>query len=283
MDILIGLLMKALTIIGLTTGLRFVGQRAGSRWGGLVLGLPASTAAGLLFIACDQGAAVAGETAEGGLLGLAAAICLALAYAAALARGWSLPAALAGSVAAYLAAALLVSPLRQVPLVAKVAGMAAFVLLAARLARRLPVSAGAAALVVPSRLRSFAVRTAVPVVCLLGVLSVSAAVGPFWAGLLVTFPSTSVAVLMVTQLEAGPGKAVETAAAFPLGNLAMIGFVVVFRYVCPACGVAAAMAAGYGVALAALIVVQLARLASRRAGPAPGLLDGFRFAVPAAA
>jgi hypothetical protein len=265
MDVLTGIFLKVLTIVGLTHGLRLVGQCVGPRWGGLVLGLPASTALALLFMGWEQGDAFAGEAAEGGLLGLAAAVSLALAYAAALSWGRGLAVAGTVGVVTYLAVAAALSPLRPLPFAWKVAGLVAFVLVGDRLVRFLPRVRGAGFSAV-SRAGSLGVRTAVPVVCLLAVLSVCGSVGSFWAGLLGTFPCTSLAVLVVTQLEAGPGKAAETASVFPIGNLSMIGFVAVFRCVCPAYGLAVAMSAAYAAAFAALAVVECGRRVATRTG-----------------
>ena len=99
-------------------------------------------------------------------------------------------------------------------------------------------------------------RTATPVVyvILLGIFERLA--GPSWAGLLSTFPSLSLVVLVVTYLEAGPGESSRVAQVLPCGNLSTLAFLAVFRLVCEEAGVGWATAAGYGAALAALVVIQ---------------------------
>jgi hypothetical protein len=107
-----------------------------------------------------------------------------------------------------------------------------------------------------SGFRTIVLRTATPViyVILLGIFERLA--GTSWAGLLSTFPSVSLVVLVVTYLEAGPGESSRVAQVLPCGNLSTLAFLAVFRLVCEGGGVGWATAAGYGAALAALFVIQ---------------------------
>ena len=96
-------------------------------------------------------------------------------------------------------------------------------------------------------------RTATPVVyvIMLGIFEQLA--GPSWAGLVSTFPSLSLVVLMVTYLEAGPGESSRMAQVLPCGNSSTLAFLAVFRLVCAEAGVGWATVAGYGAAVAALL------------------------------
>ncbi len=107
-----------------------------------------------------------------------------------------------------------------------------------------------------SRVRTMVLRTATPViyVILLGMFERLA--GPSWAGLMSTFPSLSLVVLVVTYLEAGPGESSRVAQVLPCGNSSTLAFLAVFRLVSSQAGVGWATAGGYGAALAALLVVQ---------------------------
>ena len=82
--------------------------------------------------------------------------------------------------------------------------------------------------------------------------------GPSWAGLVSTFPSLSLVVLIVTYLESGPAEASRIAQVLPSGNTSTLAFLAVFRLVCSEAGVAWGTVAGYGAALGVLIAIQWA-------------------------
>jgi hypothetical protein len=117
------------------------------------------------------------------------------------------------------------------------------------------------------RLRELALGTAVPATLVVAVRMVGAVGGVDWAGLFTTFPAMSLAVLVVTHLEAGPAAACRMAKAMPLGNLITIGFLAAFRLVGPRFGLGWGTACGYAVALATLLA--LAGLVRSVATPAP--------------
>jgi hypothetical protein len=248
--------VKILTIVVMTHGLRGLGKLAGPRWGGLILGLPCSTAIVLFFFGYERGTGYAVRAAESGILGLVAAVTLSLAYSLAIGLRWRLPRALLLAVAAYLAVAGGFSYLAAGGVAGRIGVATLGVLVAAWLARRIQAAGDMGGTIAPSRSRALALRTVVPVVCLMTVLGLKDAVGETWAGLLSTFPSTFLAVLVVTHLEAGPAVASQTARAFPLGNLSMIVFIAAFRLACPLVGLGWATAGGYGAALATLLIVE---------------------------
>ena len=80
--------------------------------------------------------------------------------------------------------------------------------------------------------------------------------GPSWAGLLSTFPSLSLVVLVVTYLEAGPAESSRVAQVLPCGNSSTLAFLAVFRLVGGEAGVGWADLPGYIAAVSALVVIQ---------------------------
>ena len=175
--------------------------------------------------------------ADASLLGLIAAVSLPLAYAQAVRRGWGLPAALAGAIAAYvaIASAAGLPPSRRIR-PARLGVSFGSILVASYLASRIggPADAG------PQRRRrdagSALVRTVIPVVYVAIVGIVTSSAGPRWAGLVSTFPSMSAVVVAVTHLEAGAVEASRIARALPPANLSTAAFLAAFRFGCPVLG-----------------------------------------------
>ena len=92
-------------------------------------------------------------------------------------------------------------------------------------------------------------RTATPVIYLIVLAIAQYLAGPSWAGLVSTFPSLSLVVLIVTYLESGPAEASRIAQVLPSGNASTLAFLAVFRLVCSEAGVAWGTVAGYGAAM----------------------------------
>ena len=113
-------------------------------------------------------------------------------------------------------------------------------------------------------------RTAIPVACLTMTLVLVQNAEATWAGLLGTFPSTMLAVLVVTQVEAGPGAAVELLRTYPIGNCGRLAFLAAFALLTPALGPVAGYVVGY--LAAGCVLAGLARTARSvtRAEPALG-------------
>jgi hypothetical protein len=251
-----GLLVKCAALIVMIHGFRLLGRLAGPRWSGLALGLPSTTAIVLILCGCERGNAAATEMAESSLLGLAAAVALPLAYAQAVRLGWRLPVALAAAVAGYLVVASTLGCLPVGGAVPRV-GIAFFAILSASYwACRLPIPEGKNAGSSLSSFQTMALRTAIPVIYVVVLGIVQRVAGPGWAGLVGTFPSMSLVVLVVTHLEAGPGEASRIAKVLPAGNSSTLAFLVAFHLASTKIGVAGGTIAGYVAAVAALLIIE---------------------------
>jgi len=239
-------------------GFRILGRLAGPRWSGLALGLPSTTAIVLIFCGCEQGSGAATEMAESSLLGLVAAVTLPLAYAQAVRRGWPLPAAVTAAVAAYAWVASCLGYLPPLGAMARLGIAAAALLSAAYWARRIPVPIPAKNrdLVPLSTWRTMVLRTAVPTLYVLFLTEVEQLAGTGWAGLMSTFPSMSLVVLVVTHLEAGPAQSSRIALVLPAANTSTAAFLAAFRFTCPEIGLSWGMVAGYAAAVFTLLVVE---------------------------
>ena len=189
--------------------------------------------------------------AESSLLGLVAAVSLPLVFTGAVRLAWPLWGAIGASVGGYLVVAATLGFLPAIGAMPKVMVAATALAGAAIWVGRIhwPQTCAEGGRVALSGIRTVVLRTATPVVyvILLGIFERLA--GPSWAGLMSTFPSLSLVVLVVTYLEAGPGESSRVAQVLPCGNLSTLAFLAVFRLVCEGAGVGWATAAGYGAAL----------------------------------
>ena len=196
--------------------------------------------------------------AESSLLGLVAAVSLPLVFTGAVRLSWPLWGAIGASVGGYALVAATLGCLPPIGALPKVMVAAVALAGATSWVGRIhgPQTCGEDGRAPLSGFRTMVLRTATPIVyvILLGIFERLA--GPSWAGLLSTFPSLSLVVLVVTYLEAGPGESSRVAQVLPCGNLSTLAFLAVFRLVCVEAGVGWATAAGYGAALAALLVIQ---------------------------
>jgi hypothetical protein len=256
-----------------TCGLRALGRWAGPRWSGLLLGLPSTTALVLLGCALERGPEDAAGTAEACLAGLAASATLPLAYARAVSAGWPLFAAVVAAVAGYAAVVAGLWWLPEVGAAGCLAGAAAGVAVACRLAEKPWPFEGSATTAEagtrlgpgrrpPSRGWVLATRAGVPAVCVLVVRALRAVAGSGWAGRFLTFPGGSLTLLVATHVEAGPDAARRLAATMPTGCLGTLAFLAVFRFGGPRLGLGWTAAAGYAAALSALLAAEA--LAGRR-------------------
>ena len=271
------LLIRFAILVGMTHGFRALGRLAGPRWGGLVLGLPCSTAMLLIGYGLERGTEHAVGTAEASLLGLVAAVAMPLVYAQAVGSGWRLPGAVSAAVVAYLVVAAGVSRAVDGGAVTCLALSTMAVLTACHVAGRIRVARERRRRHAPSRLWVLGCRMLVPMAYLGFVITVQDSAGNLLAGLLSTFPGMSLTVLVVTHLEAGPVVASRLARALPPGNLSMISFLAVFRFGCPQLGLAWGMVFGYAAALVTLVVVEriFRRPVSTPSEPAQATCRGF--------
>jgi hypothetical protein len=253
-----GLIAKCAVLIVLIHIFRAIGRCAGPRFSGLALGLPSTTAVVLIFCGCEHGSGAATAMAESSLLGLVAAVSLPLAFSRSVRQGWPLWRVVAASVGGYMLVAATLACLPAIGALAKVFVAAAALFGAARWVGRSqrPETPDRCVRVQLSRFQTMFLRTATPVlyVVLLGMFERLA--GPGWAGLFSTFPSLSLMVLVVTYLEAGPAESSRVAQVLPCGNSSTLAFLAMFRLVCFDAGVGWATLAGYGAAVAALLVIQ---------------------------
>jgi hypothetical protein len=247
---------------------RALGQLAGPRLSGLALGLPSTTAFVLIFCGCEQGSTAAAQMADSGLLGLVAAVSLPLAFMGSVRLRWRLWGAITASVGGYVAVAAGLGCLPATGVLPK-ASLAAAALLGAAMwvrGRERPIEGKACGVVRISRLRTFLLRTGTPVIYLIVLAIAQELSGPSWAGLVSTFPSLSLVVLIVTYLESGPGEASRIAQVLPSGNTSTLTFLAVFRCVCSEAGVAWATLSGYIAAVGVLIAIERASHAPSFAG-----------------
>ena len=99
-------------------------------------------------------------------------------------------------------------------------------------------------------------RTAIPTLYVLFLASVEHLAGTGWAGLMSTFPSMSLVVLLVTYLEAGPAQSSRIALVLPAGNTSTAAFLAAFRFACPQVGLSWGTVVGYAAALFTLLVIE---------------------------
>jgi hypothetical protein len=260
-----GLIVKCAVLVALIHGFRALGQLAGPRSSGLALGLPSTTVVVLIFCGCEQGSLAATQMADSGLLGLVAAVSLPLAFIGSVRLGWTLWGAIAASVGGYVAVAAGFGCLPATGVMPKVS-LAAAALLGAGMwvrGREWPLEGTDGSTIRLSRARKVLLRTLTPMTYLIALATAQQLAGPSWAGLMSTFPSLSLVVLIVTHLESGPAEASRIAVVLPSGNTSTLAFLAVFRLVCADAGVAWGTVAGYGAAIAALLVIQWASEAPR--------------------
>ncbi len=254
-----GPILQIAVLVGMTHVFRALANALGPRHSGLLMGLPTTTALVLVSCGAERGVDEAAIASEACLTGLVAASTLPLAYARAIGAGWNVPRSALAGVLGYLVVAL---GLWWVPSL----GASGCVTVAAlglaglcRLARRLrlknkPDSTIAGRPV--ARVALMLGRTAIPVFYVLLIRTLRQLAGPVGAGRFVTFPGGSLAVLITTHLESGPGTAARMASAMPLGGLGMLAFLTVFRFACPAFGLGWGTAAGYASSIAVIFLIQ---------------------------
>jgi hypothetical protein len=247
-------------MIVVTHTIRHLSGLLGERWGGLLIGLPISTALTLLYCLWEHGSDYAARAAESGLLGLGATVAFAVATARCLSRSRLLLLSVAAGAATYLLAALLARAVGEAQPAVRLLLALGLIVAGHRIVRGL---CGRAAGCVPSRPLGqgwkLLLRTAVPVACLTAILLLARNVEASWAGLFGTFPCTILAVLLVTNLEAGTGASVELLRAYPLGNISTLAFLAAFALVTPTLGPVAGFGVGY--LAAGCVLVGLSRSA----------------------
>jgi hypothetical protein len=97
----IPLLVTLGAMIGMTHTIRHLSGWLGERWGGLLVGLPISTALTLLYCLWERGPQYAATAAQAGVLGLGATVAFAVATARCLSHSRRLALAIASGTATW--------------------------------------------------------------------------------------------------------------------------------------------------------------------------------------
>ena len=256
-----GSLLQMVMLVGTTHLVRALGRWVGPRRGGLLMGVPSTTAMALLGFGINDGMAGATAAAELCLAGLVAASALPLAYAWAASAGWPWPRATAAAVAAY---AVIASALWWLPATGAggcvgvaMVGVACACQLARRLVPDVEEDEQAARTASHQGVgrASRACRIAMPVAYVSVLQTLRALAGPSVSGRFITFPGASLAVLVTSHLESGPAHTCRLASGMPFGGLGMLAFLTAFRVGGPRLGLAGGLAVGYVAALAVLAVL----------------------------
>jgi hypothetical protein len=233
-------------MIVVTHTIRQLSDWLGERWGGLLIGLPMSTALTLLYCLWERGPQYAATAAQAGMLGLGATVAFAVAAARCLSRSRRLLAAVAAGTATYVVAALLVRGvgawLTPLSMLLSLGLIAAGHRTVRDLGSRSSENVARRQL---SPVGKMLLRTAMPVACLTAIFVLVQHADAAWAGLFSTFPCTMLAVLLVTQVEAGPGAAVELLRTYPIGKCSTLAFLGSFALLTPTFGPLAGYAVGY--------------------------------------
>jgi hypothetical protein len=212
----------------------------------------------LVLCGCELGNGAATEMAESSLLGLVAAVALPLAYLQAVRLGLRLPTALAAAVGGYFLVASDLGCLPHFgPFPRVCIGAAAIVAAscwAGRVCIRIRGDGGGHGPFSPWW--TTVLRTAVPALYVLALAAAERVAGPGWAGLVSTFPSMSLVVLVVTHLESGPAEATRIARVLPTGNTSTLAFLAAFRFICPAIGLSGGTISGYAAAFFVLLAIE---------------------------
>ncbi|GAC1467205.1 MAG: hypothetical protein NVSMB9_08580 [Isosphaeraceae bacterium] len=242
-------------LIVITHGVRSLARRLGLRWSGLLMGIPSTTAFVLIGCGLERGLEEAILASEACLAGLVAASALPLMYALAARVGWNSPLSATAAVTGYGVIATSLWWLPGVGAVGCVTAATAGVYVACHLAKRVREAATPARAELPLLNRgswALACRTAVPTFYAVTIAGIRALTGTSCAGRFITFPGTSLTVLVTTHLESGPGTACQLALAMPAGGLGMLAFLTAFRFGCPPFGLALGTLIGFAAAFAAL-------------------------------
>jgi len=257
-------------MIVVTHTIRHLSGWLGERWGGLLIGLPISTALTLLYCLWERGPQYAATAAEAGLLGLGATVAFAVAAARCLSRFRRLALAVTGGTVTYVVAALLVRGVGAWFAPLSLLLSLGLIVAGHRSVRGLGSQGdGCVALRRVSPGWKMLLRTAIPVACLTATLVLVQNAEATWAGLFGTFPCTMLAVLVVTEVEAGPGPAVELLRTYPIGKCGTLAFLGCFALLTPALGPVAGYALGY--LAAGCVLAGIARSARSVPQTEPGL------------
>ena len=242
------LVLKLVLTPVLIAGASLAGRRWGQSVGGWLVGLPLTSGPVAFFLAIEHGAGFAAAVAVGSLAGAIAEAAFCLAYGWLTARGWV--AALAAASVVFAIVALGLQRLAWPP---PILAASVFVILVIALAL-LPRRASRAAPPSPPRW-DLPARMLITTVLVVGLTALAPTLGPRLSGLLATFPVYA-AILTVFAHRAGPAPAVQVLRGLLLGLFSFGAFFLVLGGSIERLGIAA----GFGVATAAALAVQMGSL-----------------------
>lgn len=196
------------------------------RWGhavaGLVFGLPLTSSLATAFLAAEQGAAFARDTAAGMQAGIAVLGVFLLAFGHAAARRAPWPLALAVALAVYAPAALLLGWLDLGFAVATAVAIGALALAVVAMPRNLGPAAPR-----PHGRWELPLRVAVGTTLVVGITAAAAQLGPTATGLLLLVPAVTSTVSCFVLARAGPAAVVRLLRGVAWGAFSFVAFFVV--------------------------------------------------------
>ncbi len=252
------LLLKLILTPSLLGAATLAARRWGPSVGGWLVGLPLTSGPLLFFLALDHGRAFAAATSTGSIAGAAAEAGFCLAYAAVGRRASWLPALVAGSLG-YVAASVAIQPALMLPLAGELMVVGLVLGLSLRLipASRLPHGgAEPPAWDLPARM---IVGTAIVIV----LAAAAPALGPHATGIIAAFPVYAAVLAGFTHHLEGPDQAMDVLRGLLVGLFAFSGFFAVIDLALLPFGIAAA----FGAAVAAALLIQGATFSARWVGP----------------
>jgi len=242
------LVLKLVLTPMLIAGASLAGRRWGQSVGGWLVGLPLTSGPVAFFLAIEHGAGFAAAVAVGSLAGAIAEAAFCLAYGWLTARGWV--AALAAASVVFAIVALGLQRLAWSP---PILAASVFVILVIALGL-LPRRASGAAPPSPPRW-DLPARMLITTALVVGLTALAPTLGPRLSGLLATFPVYA-AILTAFAHRAGPAPAVQVLRGLLLGLFSFGAFFLVLGGSIERLGIAA----GFGVATAAALAVQMGSL-----------------------
>ncbi len=242
------LVLKLVLTPVLIAAASLAGRRWGQGVGGWLVGLPLTSGPVAFFLALDQGVGFAAAVAAGSLAGAIAEAVFCLAYGWSAARGWVV--ALAAASIAFALVGLGLQRLDWPPLALAVAVFATLGLALWCLPKRASVTA-----IPPPPRWDLPARMVITTMLVVGLTALAPTLGPRLSGLLATFPVYA-AILTVFAHRAGPAPAVQVLRGLLLGLFSFGAFFLVLGGSIERLGIAA----GFGAATAAALVVQMGSL-----------------------
>ncbi len=244
------LLFKIAVTPLLILGATLLQRRFGGAIGGLLTGLPVTSAPLSVFLALQNGPLFAAKAAVGTLLGLIGTAGFCATYArAARGRRWIPAMALAMAASALLFTLLARLPQRPLP--------AAFMVFPLLVALALLVGVQTAVPQMPNPWWDLPARMGLALAAVLGITAAAAHLGPTWSGMLATLPVLSAVMGGFTHRHAGPAAARSLLRGIIVGCLGAAAFNLMIAVVLGRAGIA--LAYGFAVA-AALLSAGLAHL-----------------------